>query len=179
VVRAASVTATQIDRVARAIDRFLMFVLSLVILATLSIALYGVIARFILHNAAGWTAEADSYLFIWLTFLGAGIVYRERGHPAIVVLVDVLPRILQRICRAVTDLVVFGVGTIFVVYGIQTIQIVGDSTASSFEMPMRFPYLAVPIGGAILALFAIADLVADVANVGEAFKVIDPSASLD
>ncbi|HSC71435.1 MAG TPA: TRAP transporter small permease, partial [Candidatus Methylomirabilis sp.] len=43
----------------------------------------GVFFRYVLNNALPWAEEADRYLFIWLSFVGASITMRHKAHIAV------------------------------------------------------------------------------------------------
>lgn len=42
--------------------------------------LWGVLSRFLLGQQSRWTEELAIFLLMWLSLLGAGLVYGEHGH---------------------------------------------------------------------------------------------------
>lgn len=51
-----------------------------VIVAEVCILASGVFSRYVLHSALPWTDELATYLFLWLTMLGAVVAYRRDEH---------------------------------------------------------------------------------------------------
>lgn len=45
-----------------------------------------VFSRLVLHSPVTWSEELAKILFVWLSFLGASLVYGERGHMAVEIL---------------------------------------------------------------------------------------------
>lgn len=46
----------------------------------------GVIYRYVLNSALPWTEEVAGACMVWLVFVGAVVLYRRQGHPAITLL---------------------------------------------------------------------------------------------
>jgi TRAP-type C4-dicarboxylate transport system permease small subunit len=53
-----------------------------------------------------------------------------------------------------------GLGIVFVVYGGDMLALMGTETASSLPISMVYPYLAIPVGGALLILHAVVRIAA-------------------
>jgi TRAP-type C4-dicarboxylate transport system permease small subunit len=126
------------------------------LLAMVVIQALGVIFRFILHDSLSWSDELSSYLFVWLTCLGAAAGVKLRVHPEVKALADRLPAVMQVGLEDLTDVAIAALGVIFVVYGGDMLDLIGTETASSLPISMVYPYLAIPVGGALLILHAAA-----------------------
>jgi TRAP-type C4-dicarboxylate transport system permease small subunit len=124
------------------------------LLAMVVIQALGVVFRFILHNSLSWSDEVSSYLFVWLTCLGAAAGVKLRVHPEVKALADRMPAFTQTALRDLTDLAIAGLGVVFVIYGNDMLSLMGEETASSLPISMVYPYLAIPVGGALLILHA-------------------------
>jgi len=72
----------------------------------------GVFYRYVLNNALPWAEEADRYLFIWLSFVGASITMRHKAHIA----VDLLLRYVSPVWRY--RLVLIAQGCVLVFLGV-------------------------------------------------------------
>ena len=138
----------------------LTLVVSGAILAVMvAVAGLGVITRFVFHASLSWSEELDAYLFVWLTCLGAAAGVKLHAHPSVRALADRLPARSQVAISDVTDLVVTGLGVILIVYGGEMISLMGTETASSLPISMIYPYLAIPVGGALLSIHSLAHLI--------------------
>jgi TRAP-type C4-dicarboxylate transport system permease small subunit len=129
------------------------------LLAMVVIQAMGVVFRFILHDSLSWSDEVSSYLFVWLTCLGAAAGVKLRVHPEVKALADRLPAFTQGALQDITDLAIIALGVVFVVYGGDMLALMGTETASSLPISMVYPYLAIPVGGALLVLHAVVRIV--------------------
>lgn len=114
----------------------------------------GVVFRFVLHDSLSWSDELSSYLFVWLTCLGAAAGIKLRVHPEVKALADRLPAVTQQSLSDFTDVAIICLGTVFLIYGGNMLELIGTETASSLPLSMVYPYLAIPVGGALLILHA-------------------------
>jgi TRAP-type C4-dicarboxylate transport system permease small subunit len=153
-------------RIAGVIMRLDDFVLNItlivcgcLLLAMVIIEALGVIFRFILHDSLSWSDELASYLFVWLTCLGAAAGIKLRVHPEVKALADRLPAITQPWLEDLTDVAIAALGAVFLIYGGEMLRLMGSETASSLPISMVYPYLAIPVGGILLILHASARIV--------------------
>jgi TRAP-type C4-dicarboxylate transport system permease small subunit len=119
----------------------------------------GVIFRFVLHDSLSWADELAAYLFVWLTCLGAAAGIKLRVHPEVRALADRLPASTQHSLADFTDGVVLALGAIFLVYGGQMLRMMGTETAASLPISMTYPYLSIPVGGALLIFHSVVRIV--------------------
>ena len=82
-----------VDNALRRIE-LLLAALALVV-ATASIAV-GVFFRSLLDDPLAWTNELAVLALVWLTFIGASAVFKERGHIAVDAVSFLLPAGLRR-----------------------------------------------------------------------------------
>ena len=112
----------------------------------------GVFFRYVLDDALPWAEEADRYLFIWLSFVGASITMRHNAHIA----VDILVRsfkpahrrwaaLLSATCVIVFLAVVFRASE-------SVIAVTSLSRTTATDVPMSWVYLAVPVGCVLMAI---------------------------
>ncbi len=139
--------------------------------------LWGVFSRFVLQNAAQWTDEMAQLLVVWVAMVGAGLAYIERQHLA----VDLLPPALLPDARpwiaAFSDLLVAVFAGVVMVYG------GGVLTAQRFASGQILPalgisrgwvYLAIPVGGLLIAVAAAISTFTHRRKTGPATPVINP-----
>jgi TRAP-type C4-dicarboxylate transport system permease small subunit len=137
------------------------------LLAMVIIEALGVVFRFILHDSLSWSDELASYLFVWLTCLGAAAGIKLRVHPEVKALADRLPAITQPWLEVLTDVAIAALGMVFVIYGSEMLMLMGSETASSLPISMVYPYLAIPVGGMLLMLHAFARILVSFLSPGE------------
>lgn len=80
------------------IDEF-FFGASCIAMTLLCVA--AVIMRYIIRNPIIWADEVQMILIVWAVFFGSSIAFRARGHIAVDVLFDELPRCVQRVLNVI------------------------------------------------------------------------------
>ena len=66
----------------------------------------GVFYRYVLNSPLVWTSDTGILALVWLTFVGAGAVYRQHGHVAVSGIVERLPRRWRLLIALLTSLAI-------------------------------------------------------------------------
>lgn len=107
-----------------------------------------------------WTDEVTRIAVVWLTFLGSAVGVRRNAHFVIDMLVGALPprtaRVAQKGIWAAVTLVVL----ILVWTGWQLSEIAMDRVYPITRVRQTWAFAAVPIGGVLMLLFLVEQLVA-------------------
>ena len=121
-----------------------------------------VVSRYLLDLPLVWTEETGRHLMIWMVFLSSTVVYRRRQHIAI----DLIGGRLGPRGRAVASIVVTLLLAFFfflmVRYGWELTTKTMNQRSSALRYPMGYAYAALPVGGALLLLYAVENLWRDV-----------------
>jgi TRAP-type transport system small permease protein len=83
--------------------RLLEFVMVALLAAMVAMVLGNVVLRYVFDSGIAISEEMSRYCFVWLTFIGAVVVYREHAHLGVDTLVKVLPALGRRVCLALSD----------------------------------------------------------------------------
>jgi TRAP-type C4-dicarboxylate transport system permease small subunit len=134
------------------------FVAALLMLMTIFI-FYQIIMRYIFNNAPSWTEEAARYLFIWSSFIAAGMGVREHIHIGIDAVVNVLPPPMRRLTQYVVALIIFALGVFLTWYGWKVVGITYSQLSPAMGFPIGIVYSAAPCLGMLMVLFSILDLI--------------------
>ncbi len=126
------------------------------LLAMAAIAGLGVIFRFGLHASLSWSEELVTYLFIWLTCLGAAAGIKMQVHPQVMAFASRLSVQRQKLLAIASDASIFALGVVLAWQGGRMITLMGTETASSIPISMSYPYLSIPVAGALFMLHAMA-----------------------
>ena len=114
--------------------------------AMVGVTAIGVFCRYVLNAALPWAEEADRYLFIWLTFVGASITMRHKAHIAVDVLVrSFRPGPRKWVALASEACVLLFLVIVFYASG-PVIEITSDTRATATNIPISWVYLAAPVG---------------------------------
>src|SRR5216684_1942896 len=106
-----------------------------------------------------WLQEVTSTLFIYAIFIGAAVATRRNDHLYLTAVSEALHGTPRIVAEVVIRLVVLGVAFCLIYFGYKNFL----RGFSSFRMPSLTPiaslYAAIPIAGALIALFTIEQLV--------------------
>ncbi|MBN2396719.1 MAG: TRAP transporter small permease [Candidatus Atribacteria bacterium] len=126
-----------------------------------------IIYRYVLIRPIPWAEEAARFFFVWATFLGASVAVKNRAHINVSFLVDKIsvnykkyekPLILSSyiLCIIFLSAITF--------YGLRISFHVNKQTSPALQLPMIYPYLAIPIGTFMMVINFIAILLEEIEN---------------
>lgn len=100
----------------KAIDLFFKLLELLVVacLVAMVVMVFGnVVLRYAFNSGIQVSEEMSRYCFIWLTYIGAMIAMRERGHLGVDTLVKHLPRAGKKACLFASEALMLWVNVLF------------------------------------------------------------------
>ncbi|CAH0342470.1 TRAP transporter small permease [Rhizobium sp. CECT 9324] len=100
----------------KAIDLFYRFleILLIVLLSAMAVMVFvNVILRYGFNSGLNVSDELSRYFFVWLTFIGAVVAFREHGHVGVETLVMMLGRPGRIVCMVLSNIIIIGVSAIF------------------------------------------------------------------
>ena len=120
--------------------------------AMVAVTTTGGFYRYALNNALPWAEEADRYLFIWLSFVGASITMRHKAHIAVDLLLRyVSPGWHYRLALAAQACVLAFLGIVFWA-SLPVIELTSETRATATDIPMSWVYFAAPTGCILIAI---------------------------
>jgi C4-dicarboxylate transporter DctQ subunit len=137
-------------------------VLVIILLALASyLTFQEVILRYVFGTGWGGSYEITIMALIWCTFIGASLGVRENVHIGVDVLVKKFHPKVQKVILILSILLCILFGIIVAVKGFQFAHFISRSKLLSRDLriPMEIGYLAVPVGGVLLSLRFIEQLV--------------------
>ena len=145
----------------RALDRLelaLMVLCGVLLFGFSSTVVFDIVTRTIGHPWL-WLQEVTQTFFIYAIFIGAAVATRRNDHLYLTAISEALHGRARLVAETVIRIVVLGVATCLVWFGWLNFL----RGFSSFRMPSMTPiaslYAAIPIAGALIALFTIEQLV--------------------
>jgi TRAP-type C4-dicarboxylate transport system permease small subunit len=132
--------------------------------------LLGVFTRKVLGDQIRWTEELARFLLVWISFLGGAIAYLDDKHLGVDLLVDRFDPSARRVARVITHGLVFAFALFAM--GIGGTQLVVDrfdsgQVLSAMQINKAWFYLAVPVSGYVIAMFALGNVIALLAGAGD------------
>ena len=140
------------------LEMILMILCGLLLFGFSTTVTFDIITREIGHPWL-WLQEVTSTFFIYAIFIGAAVATRRNDHLYLTAVAEALHGKPRLAAEVVIRLVVLGVASCLIYYGYRNFL----RGFSSFRMPSMTPiaslYAAIPISGALIALFTIEQLV--------------------
>lgn len=144
------------DRVLAAFVRYLCAIL----LGLMVIVVFGqVIARYIFNAGFSWPEELTRFICVWITFLGALTATVEDSHPAVDVLVKMLPGTLQKLVRILLRGIMIAVCLYLTSYGLKLVEMTIRDMSPGLRLPMGLVYLALPFSAALMIPYFVSQIV--------------------
>ena len=136
----------------------LMILCGLLLFGFSTTVVFDIVTREIGHPWL-WLQEVTSTFFIYAIFIGAAVATRRNDHLYLTAVAEALHGTPRVVAEIVIRLVVLGVACCLVYFGYANFL----RGFSSFRMPSMTPiaslYAAIPLSGALIALFAVEQLV--------------------
>ncbi len=160
------------------LEQWLMVVCGVTLLGFSTSVICDIVTRTIGHPWL-WLQEVTSTFFIYGIFVGAAVATRRNDHLCLTALSESLHGRARLAVETVTRLVVIAVAVWMIYFGyVNFLRGFG-----SFRMPSMTPiaslYAAIPLSGALIALFAVEQLVNGWRNgFDHPAELIDPQADL-
>jgi len=144
-----------------ALSRLFGVLAAALILISIGVVCHMVFVRAVLHQSSIWQTEFVTFALVAATFLGAPYILLTRGHVA----VDVLPLMVTVPARRVLHFAGSVVGLAFCLFFLYAaipwwheVWALNQTTSSMWRARLWIPYLAVPVGLALLCLQYLAEI---------------------
>jgi len=122
------------------------------------VAVLQVASRYILREPFSWTEEVCTFMFVWLTFVGASLALKTGEHFAVEVIVDKLPGKFGWGIKICSCLLVTLFTVLIIWFGCRLTVNGWSSITPALEIPRSIPYAAVPVGGILMLIRAVENL---------------------
>lgn len=130
------------------------------LLAGMTIMVFGnVVLRYGFNSGWNFSEEMSRYFFVWLTFIGAILAFRDHNHVGVETFVRLLGPIGRQVCIAVTNLVILACAVVLF-WGTWLQHSINSSmTAAVVGISMIWVYGITYITGAAIGLTALIRLI--------------------
>lgn len=142
------------------IEQYFVGILILIITAVL---FANVVLRYF-NMSFDWADEFSRYGIVWVTFIGASICVYKGAHIGVDAILMLLPDTGKKIVAVVTTLIALAFAILFTYQASKlTLQVMETGQISStLKVSMVYIYGAMPIGGALLTIRYLQQLVLEI-----------------
>ena len=130
-----------------------------------------VILRYVFQSPFSWAEELARYLLIWITCLGSAYAIRDGMHISIGYLQSKLKGSAQTAVRMVIYAVTLGFFIYCIKEGLLFSLAQWTQLSTAMQIPMTFPYIAIPLGFAIMFLVSLECLIDDIRNIDNKWSI--------
>ncbi len=167
-----SATVMFVDRMVRkALTAFCAVLLLLMVVFTV----YSVVMRYVFENPPVWGDLLTVLSNIWLVFFALALTVRDKDHIALDLVYTWLPLKAAFAVQQFWSLVIFGLGIVMIVYGMEAVSTMGGKYWEMWYfawedgrfvfkpnyMPKKYAISIVPISGFLVSLAALASIIED------------------
>jgi len=138
-------------------------------------AVYNVIMRYVFENPPVWGDLLTVLSNIWLVFIALALTVRDKDHIALDLIYSWLPIKTAFVIRQFWTLVIFFLGIVMIIYGIEAVATMGGKYWEMWHfawengqfvfkpnyMPKKYAIAIVPISGLLVCVGAVASIVED------------------
>jgi TRAP-type C4-dicarboxylate transport system permease small subunit len=134
------------------INKFEEYLL-LIMLAVMCIVMaLQVFYRYALGSPLVWSEEMARFLFVWITFIGAGYGIKNGLHIEMTYFYDKFPEKVQKFLQIVLNLVTIFFCIYLIPYAVEFVKSQHTIASTTLGFPMSIWYASVPIGFTLLVL---------------------------
>jgi TRAP-type C4-dicarboxylate transport system permease small subunit len=143
---------TGMDRLADAV----VALAALALVGLVAVQGWQVFARYVLNDSPSWTEPVTLVLLTSAMSFGAAAAVQNDRHFAFTLLADIMPGMLQRALFVFTKLTIALLGAVLAWWSFALLQSGLDVRTAGAPFPETLPYAPVALGGALMAIFALA-----------------------
>jgi TRAP-type C4-dicarboxylate transport system permease small subunit len=138
------------------VARAAMIVAAVALVLLVVIQAWQVLARYVLNDSPGWTEPLSALCMTTAMMLGAAVAVRDDRHFGFVLALQAAPPRVQRWLQGVSVGVTAALGALLAFWGgVLTLDAI-DVPMAGVALPQGLLFAPVAIGGALIALFALA-----------------------
>jgi C4-dicarboxylate transporter DctQ subunit len=154
-------------RIASMVNKFTEWLACALTAAMVLSALGQVIGRFAFSVGFGWTEELARYLFIWCVFLGSSIGIHYNAHLGIEALVKYFSPEWRKTVALISCVLCLVLFAHMIGYGCKIMPIIARQVSPGLGVSLAWPYSGIVIGGVLMALHTVAEIIRLVTAKGE------------
>ena len=141
-----------------ALERLLRAIGAAALLALFALIVAQVVMRYGFGVTPFFTEEVARYALVWSVLAGAAVSVRIDGHIRVTFVPDLLRPGWRWCWMRVLDLVTFALLLILTWAAVRTVAFAGGQTSDGLQVPLRYPYAALPMAFGLGLLFIVVRL---------------------
>ncbi len=146
------------DRTSEIINRCAEVAVFIIISAMALDVFVEVIFRYLLLLPLFWTEEVARYCLVWSSLLAAGIALKRGQHIAVTFVAERFPEGIRALAALGGEIFTAAMLAVILWGGIHLVILTHHQLSPAMRLPMSLPYMAIPMGSAIMLLHALTSI---------------------
>jgi len=143
------------ERMSDLLNRLCEMVLIIVLIAMAVSVFLQILFRYLLHFPLFWTEEFARYCLVWASLLGAAVALKRGEHIAVTFFLKSFPKSLAHFSVILGRSALLLILGVMILGGIKLVLITRVQISPALRIPMAVPYLALPVGSALMLFHVI------------------------
>jgi len=143
------------------IDKFIEWLSIILMSFMLLLTFANVVGRYGFRHSIYFSEELARFLFVWVVFLGAAIIIKDKGHVAVTFFAE---KLKGRKSGKILEIFIALCGFIFIAIvftgGITLSRSMNLYKSSALQIPMGYVYYVIPIGAGIMMIHHVKNFLA-------------------
>jgi TRAP-type C4-dicarboxylate transport system permease small subunit len=114
----------------------------------------------VLNDSPSWTEPLALLLMSTSMMLGAAAGVRANRHFGFFIVVEYAPPVVKRVLQTIARLIAAGIGLMLAVWGADLMADAWDFPMAGAPLPQGVVFLPMCVGGSLIALFALENIIA-------------------
>ena len=114
-----------------------------------------IFTRYVARGSLLWAGEMAQWLFVWMTFVAAALVFKEKGHIVIDIVYDLLPDRLKKALFVMTAVIIHAFLFLLLYYAVPVVKAYSNQTATSVEVSKSYLFVSLPVGVLLMLGFSL------------------------
>lgn len=119
---------------------------------------YEVFGRYVLERMSTWSGEVSTYSLVWATMLGGAVGLKKGYQVGMTAVLEAVPPLAVKLIRGLGFIFMFIFLGVMIFYGVDQTLANAAQRSPAMQIPMCYPYAALPIGFTLMLLITIEDL---------------------
>lgn len=152
-------------KVIRWLDKYLEEVLSVILLACMTLVIAYQIVMRLIGKPATWSEESARYMFAWLIYISSAYAVKKRSHIKVEIVSLIVGKKGNLIIDLISDAAFLFFSLVMMRYGwpyVTKMAFIYQQKSPSLEINMAIPYYSFVIGFTLMAIRLVQDMIARV-----------------
>ncbi|MFA0438708.1 C4-dicarboxylate ABC transporter permease [Vibrio sp. 10N.286.49.C2] len=141
------------------VDKLILSFCGVALIVLVITVTWQVFSRYVLNDPSSFTDELSRYVMIWLGLLGASYLFGVRGHLAITLLADSVPKQVNQVLQfAINALILTFVSLAMFKGGVALIGRTMQQFSPALQIPMGYVYCILPVSAVLITIYLLLNM---------------------